>query len=450
MTLPAPLERSLDWAARLTPLWLFVLAPPLLFPSPSRAIALLGLPLLLALSKWRRGYFLRRTPLDWPILLILLMTLVSMYATYSLEFSLDKLAGLVFHIVIFYAVVETVSTRGGLGRSLALYALLTWPVLALGLLGTDWLFKTPLISGIVARLPQVIQGLPGAENGIHPNQLAGTLLWIFPLLLSLTWLYHRPPPGLTENLPRAAFFERFSRWWPWLIGLTTLAAMLLFVLTQSRGGWVGGVVAMAFFGAVLYPKVRWLVGAGIIGGGIGLSFYGWERVLNLLISDTTEALVGNLTSLGFRQEVWRAALWGLSDFPFTGMGLGTFREVARILYPLNVQPTYDIAHAHNQFLQAGLDLGLLGLVAYLSLWLGAAWMLGDSLRRLAPASDTFLYAITLGTATALLGHFVYAMSDTVALGAKPGFFLWWLFAFSVGVYRLSRSESPPSEASPND
>ena len=113
-----------------------------------------------------------------------------------------------------------------------------------------------------------------------------------------------------------------------------------------------------------------------------VTFVGWSRVADLLVSDATEAVVGNLGSLGFRQEVWRAALWGIADFPFTGMGLGTFREIARVLYPLNVSPTYDIAHAHNHFLQTGLDLGLLGLVAYVALWMGAGYLLWQTIQHL--------------------------------------------------------------------
>ncbi len=57
------------------------------------------------------------------------------------------------------------------------------------------------------------------------------------------------------------------------------------------------------------------------------------------------------------------------------MGLGTFREVGRLFYPLSIPPDYDFAHAHNELLQAGLDLGVPGLVAFVAIYLGAFGML---------------------------------------------------------------------------
>ena len=60
-------------------------------------------------------------------------------------------------------------------------------------------------------------------------------------------------------------------------------------------------------------------------------------------------MLGQL-SLDSRVEIWSRALYALQDFPFTGVGLGTFRRVVNLLYPLFlVPPDVDIAHAHNIF-----------------------------------------------------------------------------------------------------
>ncbi len=405
----------------LTPLWLFMLAPFLLFPGPTKVPALLGLPFLWWLNKREKGYFVRRTPFDWAIFLLLLMALVSEYATFDLNFSLPKLSGLLFHIVIFYAVIETVRTRHGFQHSLTLYFLLGLLVLVIGVLNTQWLSKVSVLAVVTQKLPALMEKLPGAESGIHPNQLAGTLLWIFPLQASLVWYFLRQKE---TNLPR---------WILPVLGISFAVTLSVFILTQSRGGWVGGIVALAILGVLLHRTIRWAVGIGGVGAVVAASAIGWQKIGDLLVSDATEAVVGNLGSLGFRLEVWRVALWGLRDFPFTGMGMGTFRKVARVLYPLNVSPTYDIAHAHNQFLQTGLDLGILGLIAFLAIWFLAGWLLWQTICH---TEDGFIKAVALGVAAALSGYFVYGLSDTVALGAKPGFFLWWLFAFSAGVYLL--------------
>jgi putative inorganic carbon (HCO3(-)) transporter len=77
-------------------------------------------------------------------------------------------------------------------------------------------------------------------------------------------------------------------------------------------------------------------------------------------------------------EVWSRAIYGIQDFPFTGMGMNAFRKVVPVPYPLfTVSPDVDIRHAHNEFLQAALDLGIPGLIAFITLYIGAFWMLWE-------------------------------------------------------------------------
>lgn len=397
-------------------LWLFLLTPFFLFPSGIKVLVLLTLPVFFILNKWEKGYFFHRTPFDSEIFLILIMMLVTEYATFDLSFTLPKLSGLLFHITVFYIVVDVIRLRQGLYRSLRLFFLLGIGISGVGLLGTDWLFKNETISGFLRLLPKIIQGLPGAETGIGPNELAGTLLWFFPVAFGIL-------------MSKKDSERTFSRFFLWLVFGTTL---FVFVLTQSRGGWIGGIIALVFIGAVLNKVIRWLTGAGVIVLVGVVNYVGLSAVKELLVSDTVEGMVGSLGSLGFRIEVWRAALWGIADFPFTGMGLGTFRRVSRVLYPMNVSPSFEIPHAHQQFLQVALDLGVPGLIAYIAIWLGAGYLLWYTWRT---TEDAFIKSVTLGVSGALLGFFVFGLTDTIALGSKPGVFLWWLFALSVGVYQ---------------
>jgi hypothetical protein len=85
-------------------------------------------------------------------------------------------------------------------------------------------------------------------------------------------------------------------------------------------------------------------------------------------------------------------------------------------------------------------------VEYMALWLGAAYLLFQTIRQ---TPDPFLKAVALGVSSCLVGYFIYGLSDAVALGAKPGLFLWWLLAFSVGVYQqatLSNLPKPQSQS----
>jgi putative inorganic carbon (HCO3(-)) transporter len=129
------------------------------------------------------------------------------------------------------------------------------------------------------------------------------------------------------------------------------------------------------------------------------------------------------------------------------MGFNTFRLLVPILYPLYVvQPAADIAHAHNHLLQVGLDLGIPGLVAYLAIWLDAAGVLSVAWRS---SSQDWLRILTLGFAGSLLAYFIFGLTDTIALGARPGFMLWLLFGLAASLHTLVVSDSCRISTLPN-
>src|SRR6185503_13930860 len=150
-----------------------------------------------------------------------------------------------------------------------------------------------------------------------------------------------------------------------------------------------------------------------------------------LVTSGLETEAAGTIRLGGRLEVWSRGLQGLADFPL-GMGMNNFRRVMPILYPaLGVSPTKDIAHAHNHLLQAGLDLGMPGLIAYLALWLVAGFLLYQVV---SGSGARFYKVIALGLVGSFIAYFIYGITDAVALGAKPGFVFWWALGLVVATY----------------
>ncbi|MCU0521986.1 MAG: O-antigen ligase family protein, partial [Anaerolineae bacterium] len=164
--------------------------------------------------------------------------------------------------------------------------------------------------------------------------------------------------------------------------------------------------------------------AGVVAAGLWLGEDGLQRMLD---EPGQMQALGGLSTVGFRVEVWRWALVAISDFAFTGCGLGAFREVGRLLYPLAIAPTYDYAHAHNIFLQVALDTGIPGLVAYLALLgisLGILWR--------AAWADPDLRSLAVGLLGGLAALHIYGLTDALAPGAKPGLVFWTILGL-VGV-----------------
>jgi len=68
-----------------------------------------------------------------------------------------------------------------------------------------------------------------------------------------------------------------------------------------------------------------------------------------------------------------------------------------------------------------------------ALYVGALAMLARTMQ-----AGGAVRLLALGLLGGLLAHFIYGMTDAVALGAKPGFLFWWLLGMVYGLYEQSR------------
>lgn len=419
-------------------LLLLLAAPLLLFPGGWRTLALLLLPLIWIGNRVFTGHFVPRTPYDGIILCVLVTVLVSLYATYDIAVSLPKIAGVALGVSAFYVVVNCAGTVVQLRRALIGTFLLIAVFSAVVLVGANWGRKVPLLEQISALLPTLVRGLPGAADGFHPAEVGGALTWIV-------------------FLPMAAFIGLWSqrrslRGSVLLLGLGGLSVVLMgaLLLTQSRSAWLGFAGGVA---VVLWLGGRWgrviLIGA-LAAGVLGAVLLGPDRLWSGDPAQSAGEQLGTFfnPTLSDRLEIWSRAIYGIQDFSFTGMGLGTFRYVMPVLYPMfSISPDVDLGHAHNEWLQAGADLGLMGLMAFVGLQ-GLSFVLAyQAFHRPLPVFVRWLMA---GVLAGLVAHSIFGLTDAVAPGAKPGIFFWLLLALTAAVWRLMTSSAfvsvPHSEA----
>ena len=424
---------------------LLLAAPALYFPNwfpawaPWLALALLGGGWLW--RRWRLGIWLVRTPADWPMFFLFgVMLPVAVWAAPDPlrdQYSIPRALILVWNFCLFYTVATHASLRRASLRGL------TWAFIAIAAvvallapLGINWLNKFPALAPILNRIPAVLRGVfTGAESGFSGNQVAGALLYVLPLLYALALF---APAG--QRLRRPAW---------WLVALLALYMTGVLVLTQSRAGLLGFGVGMV---VVLLLPVRWgRWGLAVAGCLVVVTAPFWfNPVLNLLggLGNAAAELGGDdaaldTATLAGRQEVWSRALYGIQDFIFTGMGLGTFRAIMPVLYPMfTVGPDFDIAHAHNFFLQTALDFGLPGLMALLAMYMVAVVQIVRVWREAQPATAALPLQATwrtwaIGLAGCLVAQTVYSQLDAVAMGSKPNFLLWFLFALTFGAANLA-------------
>src|SRR3990172_5688060 len=116
-------------------------APFLLFPSPNRMLVLFVVPGLWIIA-WLAGREpLSHTPLNAALLLMFVMVLVSLWATYDITVSLPKISGIVLGLGIFHAFAREGQVPRGWWLGFLLFLGIGLGIAAIGLLGTAWAIK---------------------------------------------------------------------------------------------------------------------------------------------------------------------------------------------------------------------------------------------------------------------------------------------------------------------
>jgi putative inorganic carbon (HCO3(-)) transporter len=363
------------------------------------------------------------------------MVLVSTMVTPDLPFSLGKVVGTLYGFCLFYAAVAWSRRRVSILPLAVLAAGLGAGAALLGLLGTDWVVKIPVLRGVMQVLPAAIRGVPGAESGFNPNQVAGALIMLVPVQATTLWaLVSDSALSRRRKVVLGAVVT---------IGLALTLAVIL--LAQSRVAWAALLLGLLLLLVAVARRFRlaWLllllailvvvVSVGPVGVGQWFVERGW-------LIESGDA------SWAERIELWQVGLAVVSDHPFTGTGMNLFRQIARQRSPLfHFALDHDIGHSHQTYLQVALDLGIPGLIFYLSA-LGGALAVGwqtfrQAGQRLARSSAPRI--IALGGTVGLLVHAVWGLTDAVALGAKQGF-LWWLVLALVVASASPRQGGVPS------
>lgn len=418
---------------------LLAIAPLLLFPTPGRLVALAVVPIVWLCARITTGRFIPATPINAALGLLLAMVGVSLFATTDVRFSLGKVAGTLLGALLFWAIARWLTTPDRLKLATAVFVFAGGVLAVVGILGVTEEGKSGAIGSLMAQLPIRIRGVPGAERGFNPNPVAGCLVLFVPLQAALLatgahrWLL---PGGGIPGIGKA------------MVGIQALLLCLTagtVLLMRSRGASWGLMAAIIVFFICQSRRVRLVAavtGVVVVVLLLGLGPRAFLRQV-IVFSGPGEAesrLFVMEHTVASRVDLWSRAVAGIRDYPVTGMGMNMFRKIMPVRYPVSrADYEADVPHAHNNVLQAALDLGIPGLVAYLWLWLVAGALLVGVYRR---ATDRLYRAMAGGIGIGLLAHFLFGIADAIPLGAKVGVLFWLTLALTVSLHRVALEQRP--------
>lgn len=362
----------------------------------------------------------------WPMRLVALITFLACCSApfgislgNSALFILDS-----FSKTLAYAFLVALSIR----YARDLYTMVWALVLSAGILAifAVFVFKLEPGSGDTARL---------AELYTYDSNDLGVLLMIgLPLTLLLL------------------FVDRGLKRWLLVVNLIGISAAM--ARSGSRGGFLGlvavGLASLFLVNGVSVARRTSLLAVAVIGLAFAAPPGYWQQ-MGTIISPKSDY---NYVSVDGRTALIKRGLGYMAKYPLFGIGIWNFAKAECSISPkVALQPRGGVrcVAPHNSILQAGSELGVPGLVAWVSLLVGL--IAGPlRLRRRLPRSwrwgtgeERFLYASTSFFPVAMCGFAVTSFFVTFAF-ADP---LYLMAALTTGLYlvvnaRLSKRYSGPN------
>ena len=225
------------------------------------------------------------------------------------------------------------------------------------------------------------------------------------------------------------------------------------ILTFSRGGWIGLVVAFLTVMALLIywwsiempPFWRTWSLPIILGGLIGV------LLLAVIFVEPVRLRVVSIfadrkdSSNNFRRNVWDAVFEMIRDRPIIGIGPGhgSFNKI----YPLYQRPRYTALSAYSILLEVTVETGFVGLAAFL--WLvivtfNTAFLQMQRLRKLRSADGFWL----IGAIATMAGMLAHGTVDTVFYRPEVNSLWWLVVGLIASYYTYTPQEQSQEENSP--
>jgi O-antigen ligase len=322
-----------------------------------------------------------RTPLDKPILCLLVLCFLSSVFSVHTYTSIWAFILLLNYLVIFYLAIHVVRTRSQFRQLVYLIVFMAALVSIIGLLKKFCGNPFPWWDySDFQRTPDRLSSTFG-----NPDHLAGYMEMTIPLLLGLLLTGLR---GIKLYL---------------IIVLTVFLSMAL-IFSLSRGGWISAFIGLFFMSVALLFNHHFQSKRLVL-----ILVCGFFAVAFIVLSSTpvvkriliTSEHMGNLA----RITVWGGIVEMIKDYPLLGTGPGTFAIVYTQYQPAGFDYRYFMGH--NDYLHFVSETGL-PLIAVMAWMMVALFVRG--FKKLNNPSR-LVRGMTLGAMSGITAILVHSMFD---------------------------------------
>ena len=325
-----------------------------------------------------------KTPLDLPLLILLILLTLSTLFSVHRQTSLWAIAMLMTYVVTFYLVIHTVRTRNHFKHMVCLIIGVATFLAVFGLFKKFGINPFPFWDyGDLKYIPDYLSSTYG-----NRNHLAGYMEMAIPLILGLFLLDYKGGKLLL------------------MIYLALIMGSAL-ILSLSRGGWTGSLIGLTFMAIVLLTN-RYFAGRKLIAT-LAVGFV--VAVLVVLASTPVVERIHSLDqrtkvpTLKARMTVWGGVVQMIEDYPLVGAGPGNFSTVFTQYQPPGLLHRYT--EAHNDYLHFIAEIGL-PLIAVI-IWMIVA-LYRKGFRKMQNPSR-LVRGITVGAMSGIMAILVHSVGD---------------------------------------
>jgi len=142
------------------------------------------------------------------------------------------------------------------------------------------------------------------------------------------------------------------------------------------------------------------------------------------------AKAGSLQQADIRSIIWSTSFNIFKDYPVFGIGFGNFLEFYQSYLKI---PSQIFGHAHNDFLNVAANAGVIGLLAFIFLWV---ILLKNLLGRYKEKEEGYSKALILGGVLSLLAYLLASQFQCYYTDAEDNMILFFFLGLSEVISRI--------------
>ena len=342
-----------------------------------------------------RDLKLPQSDLNKPIILFTFVATLSVLHSFYIELSIRGLFKVLEYIGLYFVVIDTITTKR------RFKCMLGFLITTLALVSIDGLIQYATGYDLVRNFSLQASKRVTASFG-HPNDFAGYLIIIIPLLICLV-----------------IFSCPIKKWLKGLLGALLLIAMMCLALTYSRAAWLSFLLSCIFMAIIGKKKILWIfLAALVIMPFIIAPNTVKDRAMSFIKSDKVSM---------WRTYTWKGTARIIRKQPVFGNGINTYH---RLYSQHRVDDGIGYSgYAHNCFLQMLVEIGLLGAVSFIWILLT---LFNKSLLYLKTHRDKlFDVACIVGLLSGLLAFLIHSFFDTNLYSLRLVTIFWFLIGLAV-------------------